>query len=87
MTYRVQVTPKALKQIAKLDRQSRLRIGRFLKETLDRDNPRALGRALVGEPLWRYRVGEHRILASIEDDVLLVLIVGAEHRRSVYRDL
>lgn len=87
MTFRIQITPKALKQISKLDRQSRLRIERFLKETLDRENPRSLGRALVGEPLWRYRAGDFRILASIEDDVLLVLVVGAEHRRSVYRDL
>ena len=85
MTYRVQITPKALKQIAKLDKSERLRIERFLKVTLDRDNPRAVGRALVGKPFWRYRVGDYRILASIEDDVLVVLIVAAEHRRSVYK--
>lgn len=87
MTYRIQITPKALKQIARLDRVVRLRIERFLKETLDREDPRSQGRALVGEPFWRYRVGDYRILAAIEDDVLLVLIVAAEHRREVYRDL
>lgn len=86
MTYQVQITPKALKQISKLDRSTRLRIERFLKETLDRENPRSQGRALVGEPLWRYRVGDYRVLASLQDDVLLVLVVGTEHRRSVYRD-
>lgn len=87
MTYRVQVTPKALKQISKLDRTARLRIERFLKETLDREDPRSQGRALVGEPFWRYRVGDYRLLAAIEDDVLLVLVVAAERRREVYRDL
>jgi len=87
VTYRIQITPKALKQIARLDRVVRLRIERFLKETLDREDPRSQGRALVGEPFWRYRVGDYRILAAIEDDVLLVLIVAAEHRREVYRDL
>ncbi len=87
MSYRVEITPRALKQVAKLDRVTRIRIERFLKHTLDRENPRSLGRALVGEPFWRYRVGDYRILASIEDDVLLVLVVAAEHRREVYRDL
>lgn len=87
MTYRVQITPKALKQIAKLDRPTRLRIERFLKQTLDRENPRQQARPLVGEPFWRYRVGDYRILASIDDGVLVVLVVATEHRREVYRDL
>lgn len=87
MTYRIQITPKALKQIAKLDKPGRLRIEHFLKSGLDRENPRTSGRPLVATPLWRWRVGDYRILASIEDDVLLVLVVGAEHRRSVYRDV
>ena len=86
MTFRILVTPKALKQIAKFHESARLRTERFLKETLDREDPRSLGRALVGESFWRYRVGDYRILVSIDDDVLTVLIVSAEHRRSVYRD-
>lgn len=86
MSFRVEITPKALKQVAKLDKRTRLRIERFLKQVLDRENPRSQGRALVGEPFWRYRVGDYRVLASIEDDVLLVLVVDDEHRRSVYRD-
>jgi mRNA interferase RelE/StbE len=87
VTYRVQITPKALRQIAKLDRPARLRIERFLKQTLDRENPRRQGRPLIGEPFWRYRVGDYRILASIDDGVLVVLVVATEHRREVYRDL
>ena len=85
MTYRVEITLKALKQVSKLDKATRLRIERFLKVGLDRENPRAQGRALVGEPFWRYRVGDYRILATIEDGVRLVLVVDVEHRRSVYR--
>lgn len=87
MSYRIQVTPKALKQIGKLDKPARNQIERFLKVSLDRDNPRSMGRPLVASPFWRYRVGDYRILASIHDDVLVVLIVAAEHRRSVYRNL
>jgi mRNA interferase RelE/StbE len=85
VSYRVELTPKALKQVAKLDRVMRLRIEKFLKQVLDRENPRTQGRALVGESFWRYRVGDYRLLASIEDNVLLVLVVDVEHRRSIYR--
>lgn len=87
MTWQVRITPKAVKQISGLDRVNRSRIERFLKEVLDREDPRSSGRALVGEPFWRYRVGDYRILASIDDDVLTVLVVGVAHRRSVYRGL
>lgn len=87
MTWQVRITPKAVKQISKLDGIARSRIERFLKEGIDREDPRSSGRALVGEPFWRYRVGDHRLLASLEDDVPTVLVVGVAHRRSVYRDL
>lgn len=85
MTYRIQLTPKALKQIGKLDKPVVRRIRLFL-ERIDRENPRLIGKALVGDAnLWRYRVGDYRILASIEDGELLVLVVDVEHRREVYR--
>lgn len=85
MTYGVEITPKALEQVSKLDKAVRLRIEQFLKLGLDRENPRSQGRALVGGPFWRYRVGDYRIVAAIEDGVLLVLVIDVEHRRSVYR--
>lgn len=82
----IEITPKAATQIARLDNVTRSRIERFLKEGLDREDPRSSGRSLVGEPFWRYRVGGYQLLAAIEDEVLTVLIVGDAHRRSVYRD-
>lgn len=86
MTFRIQITPKALKQIAKLDKQTRVRIERFLKEGLDRENPRSSGRPLVDSAFWRYRVGDYRLLVTIEDGTLVVLVVAAAHRRDVYRE-
>jgi mRNA interferase RelE/StbE len=85
MTYRIQLTPKALKQIGKLDKSVVRRIRLFLQR-IDRENRRLIGKALVGDAkLWRYRVGNYRILVSIEDGELLVLVVDVEHRREVYR--
>lgn|GEM_PF-1825673 len=85
MTFRVEITPNALKQVVKRDRTVRPGIVRFLKRGLDRDNPRSQGRALVGQAFWRYRVGDHRILAVTGGDVLLVLIIHVEHHRSAYQ--
>lgn len=82
--YRVEYTRKALKQIAALDRPVARRIERFFGQTLDLSNPRSRGRPLVGRDEWRYRIGDYRILAAIEDDRLLVLVVKVAHRRDVY---
>lgn len=85
MTYRLRFTPSVKKQVAKLDPQVAVRIKRFLLR-IDLDNPRSTGHALAGDSgLWRYRVGDYRILASISDDELLVLVVDIDHRRQVYR--
>ena len=88
MTYSVQVTPAAQRQIRKLDPQVATGIRVFLEGTLSGiDNPRSLGKPLVDQEFWRYRVGDYRILAHLEDDRLIVLVVAVAHRREVYRDL
>lgn len=85
MTYLLRLTPRAAKQIAKLDKQHALRIRVFL-EGLNLANPRSVGTALVGEDnFWRYRVGAYRIIAQISDRKLLVLVLNVDHRRQVYR--
>jgi len=87
MTYRISFTPAAQKQILRLDKVAALRIRAYV-EGLDPQNPRLVGTPLSGESgLWRYRVGDYRILVSIHDDELLVLVVSVGHRRQVYRGL
>ena len=52
------------------------------------DDPRSIGEALKGSRLgdfWKYRVGDYRIIASIEDSALRVLVVKVGHRSGVYR--
>ena len=85
MTYRLRFTPAVKKQISKLDRPIAARIKRFLVN-LDLTNPRSSGKPLAGDlSFWRYRVGDYRILASISDEEVLVLVVDIDHRRQVYR--
>ena len=88
MSYTIRFTPKAAKQVRKLDSAAARRIRGFLEQKLSQlDNPRLLGKKLVNEEFWRYRVGDYRILTSIDDDQVLILIVEVAHRREVYNKL
>lgn len=84
MTWTVEITPKALKQLNKLDKQVKQRIADFLKNRLSNlENPRDLGKALQGDlsQYWSYRVGDYRLLAAIEDEKLVILLVDVGHRK------
>ena len=85
MAWQISFTPRAEKELKKLGAQESQRISRFLRERVSPD-PRALGTALKGQlrEFWRYRVGDFRVLARIQDEELLVLVVQIGHRGKVY---
>lgn len=88
MSYAIRFTPKAAKQVKKLDPTAAKRIRNFLEQKLSRlENSRQLGKKLVNEEFWRYRVGDYRILTNIDDDQILILVVEVAHRREVYNKL
>ena len=88
MSYTVKFTPKAAKQVRKLDSAAAKLIRDFLEQKLSRlDNPRQLGKKLVNEEFWRYRVGDYRVLTNVDDDQILILVVEVAHRREVYNNL
>lgn len=86
MTWRIEFEESAKKELAKVERQAARRIVEFLRARVT-VNPRHSGKPLKGRlaGLWRYRVGHYRIVARIEDDRLLVLVVKIGHRGNVYR--
>ena len=85
MADRLRFTPAVNEHIRKLDRPVAARIRRYL-ENLDLAHPRSSGKPLAGDAgLWRYRVGDYRILASISDEEVLVLVVAISHRHQAYR--
>ena len=83
------MSPGARGDLKQLDPQHASRILKFLFERLHRlENPRSIGAPLEGQQfrdLWRYRVGDYRVICSIRDERLLVLVVKIGHRREVYR--
>jgi mRNA interferase RelE/StbE len=87
-TWRIEITRAATKQITKLDRAGQKAILKFLRERLSTiENPRQWGTALQGEKrgLWRYRVGDYRLICDIQDEKVVVLVLEVGHRKDVYR--
>ncbi len=89
MAWRIELDPAAARELSKLDPQMARRILAFLHDRVAiLENPRSIGEALKGSKLnefWKYRVGDYRIIANIEDGALQILIVRIGHRREVYR--
>ena len=87
MKYKVVVTDTAKNQLKKLDKFIAGMIIGWLKKNLEGcSDPRQHGKALTanrsGE--WRYRVGDYRIIAEIQDDKIIILILTIGHRREIY---
>lgn len=88
MAWTIDYTQTALNQLRKLDKQSARRILDFLDERVaQRDDPRSTGKALTGPlgGLWRYRIGDFRVICEIQDGALRILVVQLGNRREIYR--
>lgn len=89
MAWAVEVSAGARKALSKLDPAAARAILKFLDEKVARaSNPRTSGKALTGSTLgnfWRWRVGDYRVVADIQDRTVTVLVVRIGHRREVYR--
>jgi mRNA interferase RelE/StbE len=89
MAWNIELDRAAERELDKLDPQTARRILSFLFERVAQlDNPRSIGEALTGArlgSLWKYRVGDYRLISSIEDDRLVILIVKIGNRRDVYQ--
>jgi mRNA interferase RelE/StbE len=88
LAWTVSFEPRALTELKKLDRSAKLRVVRFLQERIAGDHePRGSGKPLTGEKvgLWRYRVGEYRIVCRIDDESGSVFVLRIAHRKDVYR--
>ena len=89
MAWKVELSSQALKALGQLDAQVARRILTFLQDRVaPLDDPRSIGEALKGSRLgefWKYRMGDYRIISSIEDGALRILVVKVGNRREVYR--
>ena len=87
MSWKIILKLKATKEINKLDNTSKNRIKSFLKRLKAQENPRNQGKPLAGKykGLWRYRVGDYRLICNIEDDEVTILVLDIGLRKKVYK--
>lgn len=86
--YDVELSDRFKKEFRKLDGYTQKMIRGWINKTLvEADNPRMHGKALTGNlaGLWRYRIGDYRLIAEIKDDRLSILAISIGHRREIYR--
>ncbi|MCG8344639.1 MAG: type II toxin-antitoxin system RelE/ParE family toxin [Chlorobiales bacterium] len=86
MSWTIEITKSAKKDLARIDKNDARRLVRFLHERVVPD-PRSAGKALKADlsGLWRYRVGRYRIVCEIQDTRVVVLVLRVAHRKDVYR--
>jgi mRNA interferase RelE/StbE len=89
MAWTIEFERAAVKELDKLGREPTVRILRFLNDRLaGLDDPRSIGEALKGSRLgafWKYRVGDYRIIAHVDDAAVRILVVRVGNRRDAYR--
>ncbi|MBQ1196974.1 MAG: type II toxin-antitoxin system RelE/ParE family toxin [Spirochaetaceae bacterium] len=83
---KVEYSESALKQLKKLDKQFQKAIIQEMNLIATLENPRQKGKGLKSNlsGLWRYRVGDYRVICKIQDDKILITVLKVGHRRNIY---
>lgn len=88
MMYNVRLSENAIKDLNKIDKHQAKIITAWLRKNLQGcENPRLHGKPLSYDRKgqWRYRVGNYRLLADIQDNIVTIEIINVGHRRQVYQ--
>ncbi len=87
MVWTIEFAKSADKQLERLDKQTKQRIRRYLREHAQFE-PRKFGKALTADKrgLWRYRIGKYRVICQIKDETITVLVLKIGKRDTVYDD-
>ncbi|GKT07637.1 type II toxin-antitoxin system RelE/ParE family toxin [Desulforhabdus sp. TSK] len=88
MAWKIEYNPHVEKDLRAIDRKDQRRIQDFMNERVALlEDPRTIGDSLKGTlgGLWKYRVGDYRIICDIRDESVTVLVMRIGHRRKVYR--
>ena len=87
MVWKIELSARARKALKKLDRKPARDIVRALEEIAQLQNPRSRGKVLTGnlQGLWRYRVGDYRVICDIRSKQLTIYGIDLAHRRNIYQ--
>lgn len=87
MSYTVRFTERAKKDLKKLDKHTAALILGWVRKNLENcEDPRIHGKGLTANRSgqWRYRIGDYRLLAEIEDNIVTILVLNVGHRKDIY---
>lgn len=85
--WKIEYDEKVVRELLKIDRKEVMRIKKYLDERIaTEEDPRRFGKGLSSNlaGLWRYRIGDYRVIAEIQDERIVVLVVKIGHRSLVY---
>ncbi|USQ74777.1 type II toxin-antitoxin system RelE family toxin [Ornithinimicrobium cryptoxanthini] len=85
MTYRIDLSPAASRQLRKLDPSARRRVQAAIELLATDPRPSAAKKLVGGAGEWRVRTGDYRIVYEINDGVLVILVLAVGHRREIYQ--
>lgn len=87
MAWTIEIERRAERELGKIDRKAAKCIVAAMRGLAVLENPRDRGKAMAGEWAghWRYRVGDYRVIARIDDGKMVIVVVALGHRREVYR--
>lgn len=86
--YKLDVTRSFLKDLERIDsRQQRIILIKMNADLNGTENPRSFGKELKGKKkgFWRYRYGNYRVIAMIDDKELIILALQLGHRQDIYK--
>jgi len=87
--WKIEFSDAALRDLRKLDKQTHKRTMKFLEHRVaEHPDPKQLAKKLQGKNnknLWRYRVGDYRIIVRFKDNLLVVMVLEIDHRKHIYR--
>jgi len=87
LAWKIELTEVAVKQLKKMDPSEANGITQYLRKRIEPlEDPRLLGKALKAQlpTLWRYRVGDYRLICELKENELIVLVVRVGHRKGIY---
>ena len=87
MAWEIEISETAIKHLKKIDHKAQKQILKYLKERIAPiADPRSLGAPLRGSlsGLWKYRVGDYRIIVEIRDKDIVILVLQVGHRKNIY---
>lgn len=85
MTYEIHFTDKAYKQLKKFEKEDQERIIKSLERI--RIRPEAFVKKIIGDPGYRFRIGNYRVILDIEKEKLIIMILMVGHRKNIYKKL